>query len=156
MPRPTVSIAVPEDLARELPPDPVERREVLVLGLREWKVRKATDAAVAAGSMLLWLAATIPASRPGSAAPDEGDRASTAGSRSVPPSCYVDSSAPATTSVDFFNQSARLQASVPDAPLRARIRRALPWVRAVLYFSIRRAPDTASLARPPPVDVHGL
>jgi hypothetical protein len=44
MPRSTVSIAVPEDLARELPPDPVERREVLVLGLREWKVRKALEA----------------------------------------------------------------------------------------------------------------
>lgn len=44
MPRPTVSIAVPEELARELPLDPVERREVLVLGLREWKVRKALEA----------------------------------------------------------------------------------------------------------------
>jgi len=44
MPRPTVSIAVTEELARELPPDPQQRQEVLVLGLREWKVRKALDA----------------------------------------------------------------------------------------------------------------
>ncbi len=44
MPRPTVSIAVTEELARQLPPDPEERQEVLVLGLREWKVRKALDA----------------------------------------------------------------------------------------------------------------
>jgi hypothetical protein len=42
MPRSTVSIAVPEDLAHELPPD--QWREVLVLGLREWKVRKALEA----------------------------------------------------------------------------------------------------------------
>jgi len=44
MPHPTVSIAVTEELARQLPPDPQERQEVLVLGLREWKVRKALDA----------------------------------------------------------------------------------------------------------------
>jgi predicted HTH domain antitoxin len=44
MPRPTVSIVVTEELARQLPPDPQERQEVLVLGLREWKVRKALDA----------------------------------------------------------------------------------------------------------------
>jgi hypothetical protein len=44
MSHPTVSIAVPEELARELPPDPLEQREVLVLGLREWKVRKALEA----------------------------------------------------------------------------------------------------------------
>jgi hypothetical protein len=44
MPCPTISIAVPEELARELPPDPAERQEVLVLGLREWKVRKALEA----------------------------------------------------------------------------------------------------------------
>lgn len=44
MSRPTVSIAVTEELARQLPPDPEERQEVLVLGLREWKVRKALDA----------------------------------------------------------------------------------------------------------------
>lgn len=42
--RRTVSIAVTEELARQLPPDPQERREILVLGLREWKVRKALDA----------------------------------------------------------------------------------------------------------------
>lgn len=44
MPRSTVSIAVPEELVRELPSSPVERQEVLVLGLREWKVRKALEA----------------------------------------------------------------------------------------------------------------
>jgi len=44
MPRSTVSIAVTEELARELPPDPQERQEVLMLGLLEWKVRKALDA----------------------------------------------------------------------------------------------------------------
>ena len=41
MRRPTHSIAVPEELASQLPPDPLEQQEVLVLGLREWKVRKA-------------------------------------------------------------------------------------------------------------------
>jgi hypothetical protein len=35
---------VTEELARQLPPDPEERQEVLVLGLREWKVRKALEA----------------------------------------------------------------------------------------------------------------
>jgi len=44
MPRPTISIAVSEDLARQLPSDPQERQEVLVLGLREWRVRKALEA----------------------------------------------------------------------------------------------------------------
>lgn len=44
MPRPTVSIAVPEELVRQLPADPRERQEVLVLGLREWRVRKALEA----------------------------------------------------------------------------------------------------------------
>ncbi len=44
MSRSTVSIAVTAELARQLPPDPEERQEVLALGLREWKVRKALDA----------------------------------------------------------------------------------------------------------------
>ena len=44
MSRHSVSIPVSEELARELPPDPQERQEVLVLGLREWKVRKALEA----------------------------------------------------------------------------------------------------------------
>jgi predicted HTH domain antitoxin len=35
---------VTEELARQLPPDPQERQQVLVLGLREWKVRKALEA----------------------------------------------------------------------------------------------------------------
>ncbi len=44
LPRPTVSIPVPEELASQLPPDPDERQEVLVLGLREWRIRKALEA----------------------------------------------------------------------------------------------------------------
>jgi hypothetical protein len=44
MPRHSISIPVSEELARQLPPDPRERQEVLVLGLREWKVRKALEA----------------------------------------------------------------------------------------------------------------
>jgi hypothetical protein len=39
-----VSISVSEELARLLPPDPLERQEVLTLGLREWRVRKALEA----------------------------------------------------------------------------------------------------------------
>ncbi len=44
MPRSKVSISVPAELARQLPPDPEQRQEVLVLGLREWRVRKALEA----------------------------------------------------------------------------------------------------------------
>lgn len=44
MARSTVSIPVSEELARQLPPDPDQRQEVLVLGLREWRVRKALEA----------------------------------------------------------------------------------------------------------------
>jgi len=44
MPRSNVSIPVPEELARQLPPDPEQRQEVLVLGLREWRVQKALNA----------------------------------------------------------------------------------------------------------------
>lgn len=44
MPRATVAVPIPEDLARQLPADPAERDQVLVLGLREWKVRKALEA----------------------------------------------------------------------------------------------------------------
>jgi hypothetical protein len=43
MPRVTVAVSIPEDLARQLPADPAERDQVLVLGLREWKVRKALE-----------------------------------------------------------------------------------------------------------------
>jgi hypothetical protein len=39
----TVSIAVSEELANQLPPDPKERQEVVALGLREWRVRKALE-----------------------------------------------------------------------------------------------------------------
>lgn len=40
----TVSIAVSEELASQLPLDPKERQEVVALGLREWRVRKALEA----------------------------------------------------------------------------------------------------------------
>lgn len=43
MPRSEVAIPVSDEIARQLPSDPEERREVLVLGLREWKVRKALE-----------------------------------------------------------------------------------------------------------------
>jgi hypothetical protein len=39
-----VIIAVPEELARQLPSGALERQEVLTLGLREWRVRKALEA----------------------------------------------------------------------------------------------------------------
>ena len=41
MPRREVAIPISEETARQLPTSPEERQEVLVLGLREWKVRKA-------------------------------------------------------------------------------------------------------------------
>ena len=44
MPRSTVSIAISEELARQMPPDPVEQQEVLTLGLREWRIRRALEA----------------------------------------------------------------------------------------------------------------
>ena len=44
MPRSTVSIALSEELARQMPPDPVEQQEVLTLGLREWRIRRALEA----------------------------------------------------------------------------------------------------------------
>jgi hypothetical protein len=44
MPRSTVSIAVSEELARQMPPDPLEWQEVLALGIREWRIRKALNA----------------------------------------------------------------------------------------------------------------
>jgi hypothetical protein len=44
MPRSTVSIVIPDELASQLPSDPELRQEVLVLGLREWRIRKALEA----------------------------------------------------------------------------------------------------------------
>lgn len=44
MPQSTVSIAITDELASQLPPDPEQRQEVLVLGLREWRIRKALAA----------------------------------------------------------------------------------------------------------------
>jgi hypothetical protein len=43
MPHATVSIPLPEDLARELPAEPEERQAVLELGLREWRIRRALE-----------------------------------------------------------------------------------------------------------------
>ena len=43
MARATVSIPLPEDLARQLPAEPKERTAVLALGLREWRIRRALD-----------------------------------------------------------------------------------------------------------------
>jgi len=43
MPHATISIPLPEDLARQLPPEPEERQAVLELGLREWRIRRALD-----------------------------------------------------------------------------------------------------------------
>ena len=39
-----VSIPIPEELASQLPPDSDEWQEVLVLGLREWRIRKVLEA----------------------------------------------------------------------------------------------------------------
>jgi FAD/FMN-containing dehydrogenase len=44
MARSTVSITVPEELAGQMPADPGDRQQVLVLGLREWRIRKALQA----------------------------------------------------------------------------------------------------------------
>jgi hypothetical protein len=39
-----VTIAVAAEVARELPPDPEARAEVLALGLQQWRVRQALEA----------------------------------------------------------------------------------------------------------------
>ena len=39
-----VTIAVPPELARELPPDPAVRSEVFALGVQQWRVRRALEA----------------------------------------------------------------------------------------------------------------
>ena len=43
MPAQTVAIPVDPATAEELPTDPAERQEVLVLGLREWRLRRALE-----------------------------------------------------------------------------------------------------------------
>lgn len=40
----TLSLAVPEEVARQLPEDPAERQQVLELGIREWRIRQALEA----------------------------------------------------------------------------------------------------------------
>lgn len=44
MTRSKIAIPVPDEVARQLPASPEERQEVLVLGIREWRVRKALEA----------------------------------------------------------------------------------------------------------------
>jgi len=44
MARHRVSIPVPEELEPQLPADPQERQQVLIWGLREWRVNKALQA----------------------------------------------------------------------------------------------------------------
>jgi hypothetical protein len=44
MARHKVSIPVPEELEEQLPADPQERQQVLIWGLREWRVHKALQA----------------------------------------------------------------------------------------------------------------
>lgn len=39
----TVSIPLPEDIARQLPDEPQERQAVVELGLREWRIRRALE-----------------------------------------------------------------------------------------------------------------
>ena len=40
----TISLSVPDELAQELPTDEAERRRVLELGLKEWRLRQALEA----------------------------------------------------------------------------------------------------------------
>ena len=40
----TISLSVPDELAQELPADEAERRRVLELGLKEWRLRQALEA----------------------------------------------------------------------------------------------------------------
>ena len=44
MARSKISIPVPEELADQLPSDPQERQQVLIWGLREWRIDKALQA----------------------------------------------------------------------------------------------------------------
>jgi hypothetical protein len=39
-----VTISLPPEMARELPPDPATRTEVLTIGLQQWRVRQALEA----------------------------------------------------------------------------------------------------------------
>jgi hypothetical protein len=40
----TLSLAVPEEVARQMPEDPVDRQQVLEFGIREWHIRQALEA----------------------------------------------------------------------------------------------------------------
>ncbi len=40
----TLSLAIPEEVARQMPEDPAGRQQVLELGIREWHIRQALDA----------------------------------------------------------------------------------------------------------------
>jgi hypothetical protein len=40
----TLSLAVSEEVARQMPEDPTDRQQVLELGIREWHIRHALEA----------------------------------------------------------------------------------------------------------------
>ena len=40
----TISISLPDDLAQQMPAEPVERQRVFELGLKQWRVRQALEA----------------------------------------------------------------------------------------------------------------
>lgn len=40
----TLSLAVSEQVARQMPDDPADRQRVVELGIREWRIRQALDA----------------------------------------------------------------------------------------------------------------
>jgi hypothetical protein len=40
----TISISVPDELARQLPAEPAERQHVLELGLQQWRIHQALEA----------------------------------------------------------------------------------------------------------------
>lgn len=40
----TLSLAVPEEVARQMPEDPTDRQQVLEFGIREWRIRQALEA----------------------------------------------------------------------------------------------------------------
>src|SRR4051794_4268946 len=44
MSRTKISIPVPDELAEQLPADPEEQQQVLILGLQEWRINKALQA----------------------------------------------------------------------------------------------------------------
>ncbi len=39
----TISFSVPDELAEQLPTEPIERQRVLELGLQQWRIRRALE-----------------------------------------------------------------------------------------------------------------